>query len=517
MCGPDSAVNLTVDTMPCKSSTSSELWAEDLDYRQEAPQDDVITLLDQITRQHPQRDAVESMHQKSLLGIGNVRWSFAQLQEASVQLAASLSAVGVQRGARVAAFLFNQAEWPLVFLATLRLGAHFVPLDPRVLIRQDDARYVLEKVEARHIFVSDKSMSSAVDSILAHSLERPIFKCIVSATTGTDFPSGWITLPQLMETMPESSPPITHLAPNDIILLLWTSGTTSRPKLCPHTSITIATPALALADHFNITPDQPLCQHLPSFHVFSVVMTLAFWLSGATVIFPSTSFDAAASFNALKPNLQTHMPCVPAMVQAMKAYATSQDHRLPAPYHIILGGASISPDVVDICRSLGTQRITAGYGMTEGVATLIHAMGSTQSDADGYVCLGRAIAGARLSICRFGTRDAVQRGEIGELHQGGPPVISGYLNATIEDNACFYSKDGVDWCATGDQGYMDSQGRVYLLGRYKDLIIRGGENISPAKIEQCLLKFPHIHVSTFHIHTPYFHIYIFKLRSHADF
>ncbi|KAJ5937743.1 AMP-binding enzyme family protein [Penicillium verhagenii] len=495
-----------------ETSTSSALSAEDLDFRQEAPQDDVITLLDQVTRQHPHRDAVESMHQKGLLGIGNVRWSFAQLQEASVKLAASLSTVGVQRGARVAAFLFNQAEWPLVFLATLRLGAHFVPLDPRMLSRQDDARYILEKVEARHIFVSDKSMSSAVDSILAHNLEESIFKCIVSPTKGTDLPSGWITLPQLMETVPESSPPITHLAPNDIILLLCTSGTTSRPKVCPHTSITIATPALALADHFGITPNQPICQHLPSFHVFSVVMTLAFWLSGATVIFPSISFDAAASFNALKSNSQTHMPCVPAMAQAMKAYALSQDHPLPAPYHIILGGTSISPDMVDVCKAFGTQRITAGYGMTEGVATLIHAMGSSQSDVvDGYVCLGRAIAGANLRMCRFGTRDTVQRGEIGELHQGGPPVISGYLGATIEDNACCYSKDGVNWCATGDQGYMDSQGRVYLLGRYKDLIIRGGENISPAKIEQCLLKFPHIHVSTFHIHTTYFHLFNYVL------
>jgi acyl-CoA synthetase (AMP-forming)/AMP-acid ligase II len=480
------------------------LLAEDSDQRQEAAQENVVTLIDRITQQYPHHDAVESLHQKSLLGIGNVRWSFAQLQQASIKLAASLSTVGVQRGTRVAAFLFNQAEWPLVFLATLRLGAHFVPLDPRVLSRQEDARYILDKVEARHIFVPDRTLASAVDNISTCTPSRPIFKCVVSAAKGTDLLSGWISLSQLMETAPESAPSSAHLTPNDTILLLCTSGTTSRPKVCPHTSITIATPALALADHFDITPDQPLCQHLPSFHVFSVVMTLAFWLSGATVIFPSLSFDAAASFDALGSNVRTHMPCVPAMAQAMKAYAASHDHALPAPYHIILGGASISSDVVDLCRSLGTQRITAGYGMTEGVATLIHAMGSTQPDVvDSYVCLGRAIAGARLRICRPATRDAVHREEIGELHQGGPPVISGYLGATIEDNSCCYKKDGIDWCATGDQGYMDSHGRVYLLGRYKDLIIRGGENISPTKIEQCLLKFPHISVSTYYTRPSY--------------
>jgi acyl-CoA synthetase (AMP-forming)/AMP-acid ligase II len=190
----------------------------------------------------------------------------------------------------------------------------------------------------------------------------------------------------------------------------------------------------------------------------------------------------------------------------MKVYAASQEHLSAVPYHIILGGASIAPEVVEISRSLGAKRVSAGYGMTEGVATLINPIHSTTSYmTDGNVCLGRAIAAARMRICRPGSREIVHRGEIGELHQGGPPIISGYLNASPKDNDCLYNTDGVDWCATGDQGYMDEQGRVYLLGRYKDLIIRGGENISPTKIESCLLKLPHISVRI-SLERPRFHV-----------
>jgi acyl-CoA synthetase (AMP-forming)/AMP-acid ligase II len=491
---PDSTAISTASIMPSLKSTTSGPLAEDADYRQEVPKDDVITLLDQVARQYPHRDAIVSQHQKGLLGIGTVRWSFSQMQEGSLRLAACLSAVGIHRGARVAAFILNEIEWALIFLATVRLGAHFVPLDPRVLDREEDARFILGKVEARYIVVSSKNMSSAIDKIFAQNVDQILFKCIVSVPNGTDLAPGWTTLLQVMETVPESSPPKVSLQASDVVLLLCTSGTTSRPKVCPHTSITITTPALALADHWDITPHQALCQHLPSFHVFSVVMTLAFWLSGSTVVFPSASFDPAASFDAIKSNSRTHVPCVPSMAQAMKVYAASQEHP-GVPYHIILGGASIAPEMVEICRSLKAKRVTAGYGMTEGVATLINSMEFTASDiADGHVCLGRAIAAARMRICRPGSREIVPPGEIGELHQGGPPIVSGYLNASPEDSACFYKTDGVDWCATGDQGYMDRQGRVYLLGRYKDLIIRGGENISPTKIETCLLKLPHISV-----------------------
>lgn len=486
----------TVGTMPYLKSTPSELLAEDADYRQQVPKDDFVTLFDRVALQHPHRDAVVSQHQKDLLGIGTVRWSFAQLQEGSIKLATCLSAVGIQHGGRVAAFMLNEIEWALVFVATVRLGAQFVPLDPRVLDREEDARFILDKVEARYIFVSNKDMANAIDKTFAQTVDRLLFKCVVSIPKDTDLAPGWVTLPQVMETEPKLSPSKVSLGTNDIILLLCTSGTTSRPKVCPHTSITITTPALALADHWEITPDQALCQHLPSFHVFSVVMTLAFWLSGATVVFPSASFDPAASFDAIKSNPTTHVPCVPSMVQALKVYALSQGHPLGVPYHICLGGASIAPEVVEICSSLGATRVTPGYGMTEGVATLMNWMSTTSDNSDGNVCLGKAIAAARMRICRPESREIVSRGEIGELHQGGAPIISGYLNASTEDNSCFYNTDGVDWCATGDQGYMDKEGRVYLLGRYKDLIIRGGENISPTMIESCLLKLPCISVRT---------------------
>jgi len=107
--------------------------------------------------------------------------------------------------------------------------------------------------------------------------------------------------------------------------------------------------------------------------------------------------------------------------------------------------------------------------------------------------VGTVVSGAKVRICAPGSYVPLRRGEVGELHQGGLPVFSGYLDNPHE--SC-YQEDDINFIATGDQAYMDDNGHVYLLGRYKDLIIRGGENISPAKIEHCLAKTPGVIVGS---------------------
>lgn len=485
---------------------NNKALAETVDETQQIPEKDLISLLDGVADRFPHHDAILSLHQRDHLDLGGTgspaeptRWTYSQLRKGSIRLAAYLAATGMRHGSRIIAVFFNEAEWALLFWATVRLGCQFVPVDPRVLDHKKDALHILDKVQPAAVFVSSPTMAEQVDEVVEGMEHRPLFKCIASAVGDTDTARGWTTMSKALSDTTDGVFPAATVGLEDTILILFTSGTTSRPKGCPHNAITIGSPALMVIDEFGLEPGHSLCQHLPSFHIFNIFLSLGFWLGGATVVLPSASFDPASCFRAFATSSKMHVPCVPSMIQALTTYASSTDKiAISSPYCILLGGAPLTPDILELSRTLGTKKIAAGYGTTEGVATAMNVMDANNLDiVDEEVCIGKVKSGARLRFCHPGSRLPISRGEIGEVHQGGLPVFSGYLDGSPEEQAMCYQEDGVNWWASGDRGYLDEEGRLFLLGRYKDLIIRGGENISPVKIENCLGKMTGVHVSTY--------------------
>ena len=469
------------------------LLAEDRDEKLKAPNTDLITLFDQVADRFPDRDAIVSLHQtgtlngiRSITGQGSqpLHLTFSQLRQTSIQLAARLSSKGVGHGSRLAALVFNQAEWAILFWASARLGCHFAPLDPRVLDRDGrDVLHLLEQLEPAAIFVSTKTMSIRIDQIMVDQAHGPSIQCILSGDDEEAAPAGWTTLSKLLSE-PSNGLPVRNepRRADDTVLVLLTSGTTALPKGCLHTSISIGAQGLGMRDNLDLAPGARLCQHLPTFHVFNIVLTLAFWLAGATVIFPSSSFDPQSSWQLIKSSQGIFVPCVPAMVQALSSCA-SQGSASPS-FKIILGGAPVTLDVVKRSISIGAATVMPGYGLTEGVCFLNTSIDTASLDLMKHdISVGKIISGGVVRICALGSRAPIQRGEVGEVHIGGLPVFGGYIGG---GSGSFYQENGVNWLATGDQGYMDGDGYLYLLGRYKDLIIRGGENISPLRIEQCL-------------------------------
>lgn len=454
---------------------------------QKAPTTHLIKLLDQVADQFPDHDAIISLHQNSL------RWTFAQLQEKSIQLAARLSSRGVGFGSRIVTLMDNQAQWALLFWASVRLGCQFVPLDPRVLDRDADVLFLLDQLDPGALFVSNDAMANRVNHITIDHEHRPFVQCIVSDNEETTVSAGWTTVSNIMSEPLKDNPSLHHPGtPDDTILILFTSGTTALPKGCPHTTISIGAQGLGLMYELELGPGANLCQHLPNFHVFNIAFTLAFWLAGATVIFPSFSFDPQSTLQLIRSYQRVTAPCVPAMIHSLLNCASTQ-HTSRLSFEVVLGGAPVTLDVVKRCRDLGATRIMPGYGMTEGIPfvnTSLKEMSMDLTTRD--VSVGKVFYGGRVRICAEGSRIPIHKEEIGEVHLGGLPVFGGYLGGS--DNSC-YREDGANWIATGDQGYMDREGYVYILGRYKDLIICGGENISPLKIEQCLGEVDGIRVS----------------------
>lgn len=155
---------------------------------------------------------------------------------------------------------------------------------------------------------------------------------------------------------------------------------------------------------------------------------------------------------------------------------------------VTLGSTVITPEILLAATDkskLGAPRAIVGFGMSEGLTVLGTSTDRTLTTEGGFLGLSEVFFGAKIKVCEAGTRRVLERGEIGELHFGGNMRIGGYLDG---DDSCFYSDDRGQWISTGDQAKMDVSGTIYILGRYKDIIIRAGENISPVSIETCLNK-----------------------------
>lgn len=477
------------------------LIAESLDLEDEAATQNLSTLLEQVAEKYPNNVAVVSLHQDGTpsqhtdsengVSAQPLVWTYAHLRSQSLKLARYLVSQGVKPGDRIVTLLYNQAEWAMCLWAAAHVGCVFVPLDPRSMSRRDEASHLLGIANASAYLVANSDIATAVVGTLNGEVKVGL---VVDSSIGTT-PRGWSTLDVEMSRIADKTIRTkSAVAASDPAIMFFTSGTSALPKACPQSSINFATPALALAKRTDVGPGNSVCQHLPSFHVFGAVLALSLWLNGGRVVFPSATFDPAASIKAIESSPKVSVPCVPLMLQAI-ANLPGRPQVLPSLHCIIMGGAPLSSQSMELAKSLQPTLLAMGYGLTEGVVTLVDVQRGNvaRTRANGDVSSGHAVSGSKIRICAPGSRTPLLRGELGELHQGGPAVFDGYLG--IKSSSC-YKDGGMSWLATGDQAYMDDDGYIYFLGRYKDLIIRGGENISPEKIEEYLFKKQNIAVST---------------------
>jgi len=234
--------------------------------------------------------------------------------------------------------------------------------------------------------------------------------------------------------------------------------------------------------------------HTPVWHSFAINQALRGWRYGHSVVFPSKQFNVEATLRALQNEKCTYMAAVPPLVRALVANpAFSQNDPLSLLY-VSMGGTLITYEDVQFCKEkLGSESVIQAFGMTEGIP-IASWLRDDPLLKDGYHSgIGKSLPGAAMRICSPGSRQPLRRNESGELHISGTSVIAGYLGG-IEAGA-FYEDNNETWFITGDQARIDPDGVLYIIGRYKDIIIRGGENLVPAKIEQCLAQFCGVAVS----------------------
>ncbi|PGH10975.1 hypothetical protein AJ79_05126 [Helicocarpus griseus UAMH5409] len=477
----------------------------------------IKTVLNQTIQRNPNTEALVSLHQSSQsLNLSGpdylspnpptgqqqqqrLSWTYQQLCNNAETLSARLTALGLKKGSSITVISNACAEWALFFwAAVLFLDCPFSPIDPRIVTRGNDTLQMLGDIGPSVVVVMDWETAGRLEKVAQPELRTAGIKVVLGNSLGERGVSqripGWISLLELwkgsgdIETS-SNKEAVPGKAFDDTVIISFTSGTTSFQKACPQSSDNLMAPMLAFQKMRNLSPTDRLVQHQPPFAAMAVFMSLTFWVSGATIVYPSARFNITTSIDAIESERCTYMIAVPTMIKALAMQQSTKKKDLSSLRIIEVSGAMTYPEIINLClssRKLQCKAVGCGWGMTEAPAALFSGLYEKEIDeTEKSISVGRPIPGSIVRICALDSRKPLRRGEEGELHVGGVTVIRGYLNGELA-NDVFYSDDGIRWIATGDMAKIDDSGAVHILGRYKDIIVRGGHNIAPARIERCL-------------------------------
>lgn len=448
------------------------------------------------------RTAVHSVHQ-------SIRWSYDDLVTRTEAVAKAWHAMDVTGS--VAVLLSNCAEFSLSLFVAARLGLHFTPLDPKS--SRDVLKHYLDTIRPDVIVAEEGQSFEFLDSDASNSANvrlRIVVKNHGQTTSGTVGRSPdekrkahWTTFEELLSerhdttrTLP--SPPTD---PEDVSAICFTSGTTSKPKACPHTGVSLSAMAASMSASLDFSPERKSLCHIPPYHIYGLAKHIVVFYSGASTIYVSPTFDAGASLEAMTTGLCTDAAIVPAMYRMLKQHPSYQKGAINNMVAMACGGSMISPEFVEDAKISFNAEPVPGFGMTESMGITVKAIREDIVHDGLAVGLGKPGYGVILKVCEAnsGSQEPLAQGSSGELHISGPSVINGYLSSSDKQDDSFYiDQEGRRWFRTGDQARLGTDGTLYILGRFKDVIIRGGVNIAPASIEAVLNKLDGVNVSTCH-------------------
>lgn len=389
------------------------------------------------------------------------RWTYADIEAGSARIANGLIGAGVKPGDRVAVQTDKSPEAILLYLACLRSGAIYLPLNTAYTLAE--LEYFFSDAEPAVVVVRPK----AYDEIAPLAQRLGVKHCLTLGTHGDG------TLMALAEGKPETFPGVARAA-DDIAAILYTSGTTGRSKGAMLTHNNLASNAEALSQYWRFTGDDVLIHALPIFHVHGLfTATNVILRSNASMLF-LPKFDADDIFAV--------MPQATAMMGVPTFYVRLiQDPRLTpeATRHIRLFVSGSAPLLAETHRAFTAKtghHILERYGMTEtGMNTSNPYDGKRVPGAVGF-----PLPGVSLRITNPETGEELAQGEIGMIEVKGPNVFKGYWRMP-DKTASEFREDG--YFITGDLGRIDEQGYVHIVGRGKDLVISGGYNVYPKEIE----------------------------------
>jgi fatty-acyl-CoA synthase len=432
----------------------------------------------------PENEALVSVHQ-------GVRLTYAEFAREVERIARGLLALGVDKGDRVGIWAPNCVEWAILQFASARVGAILVNINPAY--RAGEFEFAMAHSNVRLLVMAANFKSSDYLDML-HSV-RAGLKGLERAVTidGERATPGDLVWPELLDaaggaTSDQLAAREHDLDADDPINIQYTSGTTGRPKGATLTHHNIVNNAYAMAGVLGYTDVDRVCIPVPLYHCFGMgVGNLGCVTTGATMVYPAATFEPVATMQAVQDERCTSLYGVPTMWIAQLEHPRFDEFDLRSLRTGLMGGSPCPVEVMK--RAVGdmhAREVCIIYGMTETAP--ISFITRRDDDLERRVStVGRVMPDVEAKVIDPTTGRTVPRGTPGEVCTRGYVVMRGYWD---DPEATGEAVDVAGWMHTGDLGVIDDDGYLNIVGRIKDMVIRGGENLYPREIEEVLFQHP---------------------------
>jgi fatty-acyl-CoA synthase len=446
---------------------------------------------------HPDRMALISRHQK-------IRWTYAELKEQVDALAAGLLALGLEPGDRVGIWAPNCAEWAVTQFATAKAGLILVTINPAY--RVSEAEYALNKVGCKALVTAIAHKTSGYLAMLRdlapelalarpgelQAARLPALRLVI--TLGDADHAGCLAFHQALDAgTPADRQRLAEIGAglqfDDPINIQFTSGTTGFPKGATLSHHNILNNGYFVAEAIRLQAGERLCIPVPLYHCFGMVMgNLGCITHAATMVYPSEDFDPLAVLEAVEAEGCEALYGVPTMFIAIMGHPEFARFDLTTLRTGIMAGSPCPIEVMKrVIDEMHMPQVTIAYGMTE-TSPVSFQSGVEDSLEHRVSTVGRIQPHLEVKVVDEAGR-IVPRGATGELCTRGYSVMVGYWD---DAERTAEALDGAGWMHTGDLATIDADGYGNIVGRIKDMVIRGGENVYPREIEEYLYRHPAI-------------------------
>ncbi|PIE46996.1 MAG: AMP-binding protein [Gammaproteobacteria bacterium] len=455
---------------------------------------------DAVVDKYPEREALVSVHQ-------NVRWTYKELQEKVNQLASSFINMGLVKGDRVGIWSHNNYEWLLMQLATAKVGIILVNINPAY--RSFELQYALNKLGCS-VLVLMRHFKTSDYANMIKELCPEIFHKTYNQLDLVEIPTVeriiWIDEPGNTEEFSYMQKFSDFLAEgnandyrvdqyqaslnvHDSINVQFTSGTTGTPKGATLSHHNILNNGYFIGEAMNLTHEDRLCIPVPLYHCFGMVLgNLAIMTHGGTIVYPNDGFEPISVLEAVQNEKCTGLHGVPTMFIAELDHPDFDKYDLSTLRTGIMAGSSCPIEVMRrVIDKMHMTEVTIAYGMTETSPVSCQTNKHTPIEKQ-VSTVGLVQPNLEVKIIHPETGETVGIGETGELLTKGYSVMKSYWGSRKKTRDSII--DG--WMHTGDLATMDEDGYIKIVGRSKDMVIRGGENIYPVEIENYLYRHPDI-------------------------
>lgn len=441
-------------------------------------------MIQETVQQYPNRDALIHLEKEVRYNYGLLGWDVDRA-------ARGLLSLGLGKGDRVGLWAPNVPEWLVAFLGVARMGAVLVPLDPGAQI--EDLRFMLGQPECKAVILSPGIEGQEyVDMVLSAAQDLPSLEHLITLSTES-FPDTlpWAELTAMGEDKGKGDfqKQWAEIQPEDPVAIMYTSGTTGRPKGVVLNHLGLINKSLASTERQGITHEDRACLFFPLFHMFgNTCISLASLLRGAALIMPSAVFDPPKILKALQEEKCTAVYGSPSMFMALLENAEFRKKGWASVKRGTMGGAPCPVELMKrLVEEVGVSEITVAYGITEASSWL------TMTHPDDPIDLRVGTIGTALPCNEVKIVDPSSGQDLGFGVQG-EVCTRGFLMMGYYDmpTATAAAIDQGGWFHTGDLGSMDENGYVRTTGRLKDVIVRKGVPIYPLELEEILYGHPDV-------------------------